>query len=75
MKTELGMRYKKILPVSIHANSPKNLVCRQRFALKFLELLQAGKTILNIDETWLGMSDFRRRKWQPARTTNSVPQL
>jgi transposase len=30
---------------------------------------------LNIDETWLGMSDFRRRKWQVKGTTNSVPKL
>ena len=63
MRKDLKMRYKKIVPVSLHANSQKNLVCRQQFALKFLELLQSGKTILNIDETWLGMSDFRRRKW------------
>ena len=26
-----------------------------------------------MDETWLGMSDFRRMKWQDPRTTNSVP--
>ena len=75
MKHDLGMSYKKVLPVSIHANSPKNLVCRQQFALKFLEVLLAGKIILNVDETWLGMSDFRRRKWQVSGTTNSVPHL
>ena len=28
MKKELDMRYKKVKAVSIHANSPKNLVCR-----------------------------------------------
>ena len=27
------------------------------------------------DETWLGMSDFRRRKWRPYRSTNSVAML
>ena len=69
------MRYRKILPLSIHANTAKNLVCRQRFARKLIELLQEGKTILNVDETWLGMSDFRRRKWQAESTTNSVPHL
>jgi hypothetical protein len=30
---------------------------------------------LNIDETWLGMSDFRRMKWQVPGTTNSVAKL
>jgi len=29
--------------------------------------------IINIDETWLGMEDFRRMKWQLPGTTNSVP--
>ena len=30
---------------------------------------------LNIDETWLGMCDFRRMKWQAPATTNSVAAL
>ena len=30
---------------------------------------------MNIDETWLGMSDFRRMKWQAPGTTNSVAKL
>ena len=30
-----------------------------------------GYTILNVDETWLGMADFRRRKWKVHGTTNS----
>ena len=38
-------------------------------------MLTAGKTIINVDETWLGMSDFRRRKWQAPGTNNSVAQL
>jgi hypothetical protein len=33
--------------------------------------LASGRIILNIDETWLGMSDFRRRKWRARGTTNS----
>ena len=75
LKHELQMSYKKVSPVSILANSAKNLVLRQQFALKFLELLQSKKVILNIDETWLGMMDFRRMKWTPKHSTNSVPQL
>ena len=53
------MKYKKIVPASIHSNSVKNLVLRQQFAFEFLRQWQAGKTILNVDETWLGMMDFR----------------
>ena len=69
------MRYRQIRAISVHANSSKNLVCRQRVALQFLELLLAGKRVLNVDETWLGMCDFRRRKWRPRDSNNSVPQL
>ena len=38
-------------------------------------MLHKGKIILNMDETWICQSDFRRRKWQMPNTTNSVPQL
>ena len=75
MREELGMRYKKILSASIHSNSVKNLVLRQQFALEFLNQLQAGKTIINIDETWIGMTDFRRMKWRPHGSSNSVPKM
>ena len=75
MYNEARMRYRRIKRCSIHINSPKNLVLRQQFALKFLELLNSKKVFLNIDETWLGMSDFRRQKWRAQGTTNSVPQL
>ena len=75
LKNVLEMRFKKVIPVSVHANSVRNLVLRQRFALHFIELLQSKKSIINIDETWLGMCDFRKRKWRPKGSTNSVPQL
>ena len=75
MRAHLGMRYRKIIPISVHGNSDKNLVLRQQFALNLIQLLEAGKTLLNIDESWLGMSDFRRRKWKAPGTTNSVTQL
>ena len=40
-----------------------------------IKLFHEGKTILNVDESWIAMSDFRRRKWQMPGTTNSVPKL
>ena len=58
MKKEMKMSFKKVIHVSVHANSVKNLVLRQKFALKYIELLASGRIALNIDETWLGMSDF-----------------
>ena len=75
MREDLGMRYRKIKTVSLHSNSEKNLVLRQRWALEFLAQARKKKIFLNIDETWLGMSDFRRMKWQVPGTTNSIPKI
>ena len=75
MKRDHFMRYCKIKDTAIHSNSEKNLVLRQRWALEYLSLLRNKKNILNIDQTWLGMSDFRRCKWQAPETTNSVGKL
>ena len=75
MKEELGMSFRKIKTVSLHSNSEKNLVLRQRWALEFLAQARKKKVFLNVDETWLGMTDFRRMKWQVPGTTNSVAKL
>jgi len=75
MCKDLNIHYRKTIPVSVHGKYEKNLVLRQQFALQLIRLLSAGKTLLNIDETWLGMTDFRRRKWRAPGTTNSVAQL
>ena len=75
LRDELRMRYKKINSVSIHANSIKNLVLRQQFALEFIKQWHKKKIIINIDETWLGMTDFHRRKWRLHHDFNSVAKL
>jgi hypothetical protein len=33
-----------------------------------------GKTIINVDETWLGMSDFRRIEWMFRDRPDSLPK-
>ena len=38
---------------------------RQQFGKKMIELLTDGIRILNIDETWIAQTNFRRRSWQP----------
>ena len=64
MKHQMGMKYKRVKEISYQANSIRNLVLRQQFALTFLKLNLYGKIIINIDETWLGMTDFRKMKWK-----------
>ena len=66
------MRYKKIIHVPIGANKDRNLILRQRWVIACLERESKSRIYINIDETWLGMSDFRRMKWKAPDTTNSV---
>ena len=40
MREELGMRFRKVIPISIHGNSAKNLVLRQQFAKAMINLLR-----------------------------------
>ena len=46
-------KYKKIKRIAFKGNAERNLVLRQQFGMKLLELLQAGKRIINVDETWI----------------------
>ena len=62
MRKDCELSYRKIKAISIHGNSARNLILRQQFAVKFLQLSNPNKVFLNVDETWLGMSDFRRMK-------------
>ena len=39
-----------------------------------LSILQSGKRVINVDETWLPCSDFRNKKWQIKGLKNSVPE-
>ena len=56
----------------MHENSIRKLVLRQQFAFRYLDLAMTKTRIINIVETWLGMEDFRRMKWQAPDTNNSV---
>ena len=50
---EMGMRYKKVVHIPLKANSERNLVLRQQWALRYLDILQHQKVVLAIDETWV----------------------
>ena len=66
------MKYKRIKRVPFSGNSNRNLYLRQQYAIKMIELLGQDQCILNIDETWLSRTDFRRRKWKFPGISNSV---
>ena len=57
--------YRKVKHVAVQSNSERCLVLRQRWAMSFLELDLKHKNVINIDETWLGMADWRNFHWKP----------
>ena len=75
LRTDLRMRYKQVHAVAWTANSHRNLILRQQFALRFLDIDLDKKVVVSLDESWLGMTDFRRRKWCQKLHKNSVAQL
>ena len=58
--------------VAYQGNSERCLVTRMLYAKKMLALLDEGKRIINIDETWLPHLDFRNKKWRQRGETNTV---
>ena len=58
---KMGMSYRKVVHIPLTANSDMNLVLRQQWALRYLELLQNDKVILSIDETWVSGSLFEAK--------------
>ena len=51
MKKDMQMKFRKVNPVSYTANSTRNLILRQQFALKYYDTVFRKKRILNCDET------------------------
>jgi hypothetical protein len=60
---QMRISYKKVKQINVTANSERSMVLRQRWALQFLSMDWRNKNCINIDETWLGMTDFRRMHW------------
>ena len=74
MKYELGLRFKKIKPLAPQTNRLKCLLCRQQYAMTMLEVLASGKRVLNVDESWLSSTHFKRYSWAKAGKSNVRPE-
>lgn len=70
-RQQLGLRFKKVHRIAFKGNAEKNLVLRQQFGIRFLELLQSGKRVINVDETWIVDTQFIRSKWQEKGSNHS----
>ena len=64
LRHDLGLRFRKVKTIPYQGNMQRCLVLRQKYALTMIEILLSGKRVLNIDETFLISTDFRRCKWR-----------
>ena len=74
MKQKLKLSYRPIKRVSYYGNQDHNLVLRSLYAQKMLQIYSQGKHVVNIDESWIAESDFRRRCWGLKNTSNSMSE-
>ena len=72
-RKELNLRHKLIKRIPYLGNAQRSLVLRQQFAMQLLKLLDAGKRIINVDESVISCVDYRRKKWREHGTANSMP--
>ena len=74
MREELKLSYRNIRGQAININSAVNKALRQAWALRFLKPDVAKKVIINVDETWLDHTDFRRKKWSKRGQKSTQPR-
>ena len=66
------MSYVMVKDHAINTNSIRNILLRQEWARQFLMPSLDNKIFINIDETWLNMTDFRRKQWRRKGTASSL---
>ena len=69
-----NMSYTQVKFLNAKANCPRSLVVRSLYARKLLEYLKQDFRVLNIDESFLDVCDFRRRRWARKDESNSQPK-
>ena len=72
LRKHFKMSYRVLSRAAYQGNSQRCLVTRMLYAKKMFELLQTGKRIINIDETWLPHLDFRNKKWRSRGEPNTM---
>ena len=72
LRNECHLSFVKAKKVQPRANSDRCRVLRQQYAIKMLEVLNQGRRVINVDETWLNESSFIRRTWAPRDGSGNV---
>ena len=74
MKGKFKLSFRRVKRVVKAGNSERNLVLRSLYAQKMLEIYGQGKHVINIDESWIPETDFRRRRWASKGGQNSMAE-
>ena len=64
LRHHLKMRFRKVKRTPFAGNMDKSLALRHLCAKQMIKLMEAGKRLVNIDESWLSDTDLRRCKWR-----------
>ena len=72
LRDDYNMSYRRLRTAAYQGNSQRCLVTRMLYAKKMLALLEAGKRVINVDETWLPHLDFRTKKWRRRGEANTL---
>jgi hypothetical protein len=71
MKDNLDMTFRKIVKTPVTANSDRNRIMRKQSSHKLFGYMKKSFRVINIDESWVGGSNYSRRAWKPKNETNS----
>ena len=74
LKKDFNMSYAKAKDQAVNINSNRNVLLRQAWARRFLQPDFNKKIFLNIDESWIGQTDFRRMTWRAKGKSSSLPK-
>ena len=72
MKRKFKFSFRRIKRVSQPGNSERCKVLRHLYARKMFKMYDEGQHIVNVDESWVPVTDFRRRCWNKAGEGNSM---
>ena len=63
LKKKFHFSFRRIKRVAHVGNSEKNRVLRHLYARKMLKIYSDGAHVINIDESWVSITDFRSHCW------------
>ena len=74
LKKKFRFSFRRVKRVAHVGNSEKNRVLRHLYARKMLKIYSDGAHVINIDESWVPVTDFRSHCWNRSSENNSLPE-